>query len=59
MAKRTKKRKSKKASTKIPSSVRRAKQTIKKHIARLQGEKRKQEISLSSTNRELRELKNL
>jgi len=53
------KRKSKKRSAHIPGSVRRAKTIIKKHIAKLQGEKKKQESILSSTNRELRELKSL
>lgn len=54
------KRKSKKkAGVKIPGSVRRAKATIKKHIAKLTSEKKKQEHILSSTNRELKELKSL
>jgi hypothetical protein len=65
MAKRRKRRKSRgskrkaKRSVRIPGSVRKAKGIIKKHIARLQSEKKKQESSLSSTNRELRELKSL
>lgn len=54
-----KRKKSKKSGARIPGNVRRAKQVIKKHIARLQTEKKKQEHSLSSVNRELRELKSL
>jgi len=46
-------------SVKIPGSVRRAKNIIKKHVARLQKEKKKQESALSKTSRELRELKNI
>jgi hypothetical protein len=64
MAKRRKKSRRKssgkrKRSVRIPGSVRKAKGVIKKHIARLQTEKKKQETTLSSVNRELRELKSL
>lgn len=53
------KKKKKKSGARIPGNVRKAKSVIKKHIAKLQSEKKKQEQSLSSVNRELRELKSL
>ncbi len=58
MAKRRSK-KGKKRGVSIPGSVRKAKNVIRKHTARLQKEKKKQEAELSKTNRELRELKSL
>jgi hypothetical protein len=54
-----KKRKKGKRSASIPGSVRKAKNVIKKHTARLKKEKQKQEHELSKINRELRELKSL
>ena len=49
----------KKGSTGIPRNVRKASSVIKKHLTRLQAEKKREEAALKKTNSQINELKRL